>query len=68
MQGYKRKYVGHVSISVGVIYNKREMNNGFVSRLLKFINHPRIDIGGDNLRTSTHLSSSGKRGIAKEDN
>ncbi|XP_017217625.2 protein VERNALIZATION 3-like [Daucus carota subsp. sativus] len=39
------------SISLSVIYNNREVNNGCELRPSQIINHPRVNIGGDDLRT-----------------
>lgn len=39
------------SISLRVTFNNREVNNGCELRPSQIINQPRVDIGGDDLRT-----------------
>lgn len=39
------------SLSFSVTYNNREVNNGCELKPSQVVNQPRVDIGGDDLRT-----------------
>ena len=39
------------SLSLSVTYNNREVNNGCELKPSQVVNQPRVDIGGDDLRT-----------------
>lgn len=46
------------SISLTVSFNNREVNNGCELRPSQVVNQPRVDIGGNDLRTFYTLVSS----------
>lgn len=39
------------SIGLRVTYNNREVNNGYEMRIAQVMNQPRVEIGGEDLRT-----------------